>query len=111
MNDKQLTVTEAAKNRLKELISTRSDVLGIRVQILSGGCSGFKYKFDYLTQIEENDLVTDLGDIKIALDDYSCTKMLGTELDYVVDENFGSKFVFNNPNATSKCGCGKSFGI
>jgi len=111
MNDKHLTVTEAAKNKLKELISNRPDAIGVRVEILSGGCSGFKYKFDYLTKIEENDLVTDLGDIKIALDDYSCTKMVGTELDYVTDDNFGSKFVFNNPNSTAQCGCGKSFSV
>jgi iron-sulfur cluster insertion protein len=111
MNDKNLKVTEAAKNRLKELISNRPDVLGIRIEIVGGGCSGFKYKFGYLTEIQETDLITDLGDMKIAIDDYSCTKLAGTELDYVTDESFGSKFEFNNPNTTSKCGCGKSIGF
>lgn len=107
--DKQLKVTEAAKNKLKELIAGKPEALGVRVEILSGGCSGFKYKFSYLTEIKPDDIITDLGDIKVAIDDYSCTKMSGTELDYVTDDNFGSKFQFNNPNATSHCGCGKSF--
>ena len=77
MNDKSIKVTEAAKIKLKELIASKPEALGVRIEILAGGCSGFKYRFGYLTQIEETDIITDLGDMKIAIDNYSCTKLVG----------------------------------
>jgi iron-sulfur cluster assembly protein len=36
--------------------------------------------------------------------------LIGTELDYVGGLN-GKGFVFVNPNASSTCGCGESFGV
>jgi iron-sulfur cluster assembly protein len=106
-----ISVTEEAQTRLRELISSNESAIGVRIEILSGGCAGFKYKFSYLTalDLEESKLVEYDG-LKILLDNQSCSFLDGSELDYVV-ENFGSRFVFNSPTMTKKCGCGKSFGV
>jgi iron-sulfur cluster insertion protein len=105
-----ITVTPAAQARFKQLIGENQTALGVRVEILAGGCAGFKYKFGYLTEITDNDLVAEYDDLKVAIDNTSCTLMEGTEIDYV-EEDFGARFVFNNPNTTAKCGCGKSFNV
>lgn len=105
-----ITVTEAAQKRFKQLIANDSSAIGVRVEILSGGCAGLQYKFGYLTKVEENDLVGMYDGLTVAIDNQSCTILAGTEIDYI-EEDFGARFVFNNPQTQSKCGCGKSFSI
>lgn len=105
-----ITVTPSAQARFKQLIESDATAIGVRVEILSGGCAGLKYKFGYLKQVEENDLVGIYDGLTVAIDNQSCTLMEGTEIDYI-EEDFGARFVFNNPKTTASCGCGKSFGI
>lgn len=114
-----VTITESARNRLKQLISNRSEALGVILEIKSGGCSGYKFSFDYLTRelIDDPkytllyynwDEVESISKFIVAVHNQSCSMIEGLELDYVED-NFGEKFTFNN--AKSQCGCGKSFGV
>jgi iron-sulfur cluster assembly accessory protein len=52
--------------------------------------------------------VVESGGVRVIVDRFSVPYLLGVELDY--EEGFqGAGFVINNPNATSACGCGKSF--
>ena len=107
----KVSVTEAARTRLKQLISGNPDVIGVFLHIMSGGCAGYKFKFDYiLNQNNVPDTYTMLhyDDLAIAVDNQSCSMIEGLELDYVED-NFGQKFVFNNTK--NACGCGKSFSL
>ena len=103
-----IKVTDVARSRLKELIANKPEALGIRLTIKSGGCAGYKFSFDYLTEVKEEDTLLQYDDLKIAVDNLSCSMITGLELDYIQD-NFGTKFVFNNTK--SQCGCGKSFGV
>lgn len=103
-----IEITESARLRLKDLISNKPEASGVRLTIMSGGCAGYKFSFSYLTEKQEDDLILQYEDITIAVDNQSCSMITGLELDYIED-NFGSKFVFNN--AKSNCGCGKSFGV
>lgn len=106
-----ITVTESAKQRLKELISEKPLAIGIRLEVSSGGCAGFSYKFDYLYQKNVlKDTIIEYDNLILAIAQDQEFFVFGTQLDYV-DENFSKKFVFKNPNATSNCGCGKSFGV
>ena len=78
--------------------------------IKSGGCSGFKY---YFTPCDEKPLKGDEvvveDNVKIKVCGVSIMNILGTEIDWQEDI-MGNRFVFNNPNADFKCGCGSSFG-
>ena len=48
--------------------------------------------------------------MKVFVDSAAVMYLLGTEMDYKIEE-LSSSFVFNNPNETERCGCGESFKI
>jgi iron-sulfur cluster assembly protein len=104
-----IQVTEAAISRAKILLEKRGKPsLGIKVLVLSGGCSGFKYKIEYADEIGKFDEVIDVEDFKIIIDQKAVLYLIGSIMDYV-EEKFKSGFVFTNPNEKGRCGCGESF--
>jgi iron-sulfur cluster assembly protein len=107
-----ITVSENAKQHALGLITNENSPEGtfIRVGVDGGGCSGLSYKLEFDTIITETDKVFVDKGIKIAVDKKSFLYLIGTELDYVGGLN-GKGFVFVNPNASSTCGCGESFGV
>jgi iron-sulfur cluster assembly protein len=107
-----ITVSENAKQHALGLITNENSPEGtfIRVGVDGGGCSGLSYKLEFDTIIKETDKVFVDKGIKIAVDKKSFLYLIGTELDYVGGLN-GKGFVFVNPNASSTCGCGESFGV
>ena len=58
----------------------------------------------------QDDVVEDWGTGKFVVDDQSMLYVAGTQIDWK-EEVFGSQFEITNPNATSGCGCGESFGV
>ena len=93
-------------NELRE----NKDSLGVRIGVKSGGCAGMSYIMEYAKAQQPNDeLIEDKG-VKVFIDPSAIMYLLGTEMDYKVEE-FSSSFVFNNPNETERCGCGESFKI
>jgi iron-sulfur cluster assembly protein len=107
-----ITVSENAKKHALSLMTNENSPEGIfiRVGVDGGGCSGLSYKLEFDTIITETDKVFVDKGIKIAVDKKSFLYLIGTELDYVGGLN-GKGFVFVNPNASSTCGCGESFGV
>jgi iron-sulfur cluster insertion protein len=103
-----LTLTQEAKDKLRTLIAGEADPeAGLRVQVVPGGCSGFEYDL-MLSGPQEGDEVVDDDGVRVIVDRFSIPYLLGVELDY--EEGFqGAGFLINNPNASSSCGCGKSF--
>ena len=82
----------------------------LRVAVEGGGCSGFQYEISMESNIKESDLILSENDCKVVIDPISLEFLSGAIIDFKV-ELIGSKFVINNPNATSSCGCGTSFSI
>ena len=80
----------------------------LRVGVKGGGCSGFSYLLDLTENKNENDESFDGHGVKVVCDPRSYLYLKGTKIDFR-DEIMGRGFVFNNPNATSTCGCGSSF--
>ena len=75
----------------------------------AGGCAGFKYMMGLETTSRSGDIVIEQEGVKLFIDDKSQPLVSGMRIDFVTSlENSG--FVFENPNAASKCACGKSFG-
>ena len=82
----------------------------LRVAVDGGGCSGFQYRFDLVSDAEEGDLRIERDGAAALVDDISLALLKGSEIDFV-DELAGAEFRVRNPNARSSCGCGVSFSI
>ena len=82
----------------------------LRVYIEGGGCSGFQYGFELAQASNEDDTVIEKAGVKLVVDPLSFQYLAGSEVDYR-DDLMGARFVVNNPNAVTTCGCGASFGI
>lgn len=81
---------------------------GLRISVLPGGCSGFKYSLNIEDKPVDDDMTADLNGVRIFIDAFSAQYLSGITIDYVTSMQ-GSGFTFNNPNATGGCGCGSSF--
>jgi iron-sulfur cluster insertion protein len=106
-----LTVTDAVYDKLAELIIEENDdaIVGLRIYVQGGGCSGFQYGFQFADTINEDDVVVESEEgIKIVIDPMSMMYLDGAEIDYT-KSLAGEQFVIRNPNAQTTCGCGSSF--
>jgi iron-sulfur cluster assembly accessory protein len=101
-------VTPRAFERLAE-IGAAGDGKALRVAVEGGGCSGFQYEID-LDEPRDDDLVLEGGGEKVVVDAVSLPFLADAVIDFT-EELIGARFVINNPNATSSCGCGTSFSI
>ena len=107
-----ITVSENAKQHALELMKAENKPEGsfIRVGVEGGGCSGLSYKLEFDNNMKEGDQAFEDKGIKIVVDRKSFLYLVGTELEYSGGLN-GKGFVFKNPNASRKCGCGESFSV
>lgn len=101
-------VTERAFDRLCE-IGAGDQGQALRVAVEGGGCSGFQYEIK-LDAPAEDDLVLESKGQRVVVDSVSLPFLAGAVIDFS-DELIGARFVIDNPNATSSCGCGTSFSI
>jgi iron-sulfur cluster assembly protein len=81
---------------------------GLRVSVLPGGCSGFKYSLNIEERPLDDDMVAEVNGVRVFVDGFSAQYLTGVTIDYVSSMQ-GSGFTFTNPNATGGCGCGSSF--
>ncbi len=103
-------LTESAANAVRSAIAGAAEPMdGLRIMVEAGGCAGFKYAMGLVPGPTPGDhLVEDRG-VKVYIEPNSLPSIDGTTIDFVVSLE-GSGFSFNNPQAKSSCGCGKSFG-
>ncbi|MFL2712722.1 MAG: iron-sulfur cluster insertion protein ErpA [Gammaproteobacteria bacterium] len=104
-----ITLTDSASARINNVMNANSELGSrFRVYVTGGGCSGFQYGFKFDSEVAFDDDVIEFGNFSVLLDSMSYPYLYGSTLDFV--ENLsGSKFVINNPNAKTTCGCGESF--
>ena len=107
-----LTVTNKAFYQLEKIIqSAPSDTIGILLGVDKTGCSGHSYKLDFAKKNQVKNLeYVEQNNIKVFIDPKATMFLIGSEMDYSSDK-LSSRFVFNNPNEKSTCGCGESFGV
>lgn len=106
-----LRLTEAAAERLRSIMSNSDKPLaGLRVGIKNGGCAGMEYTMEFAQEVGRFDEVVEDKGARVIIDPKAILYLLGTEMDYQVDK-LSARFVFNNPNQTSACGCGESVAI
>lgn len=107
-----IDLTERAAREVKTIIEQQQRQLAdtyVRVGVKGGGCSGFAYELDLTDTRSEHDEQFESHGVRLLCDRKSYLFLNGTTLDFK-DELMGRGFVFNNPNATSQCSCGSSFG-
>ena len=71
---------------------------------------GLSYVLEFVDDTQEEDIVTQCGEVKLVVDPKSLIYLDGTELDYV-REGLNEGFEFKNPNVSDECGCGESFHV
>lgn len=104
---KVMTLTDAAAKRAKAIMAGKDGVVGLRLGVKNGGCAGMEYTMDWALAPEPGDEIVEDKGVKILIEPKAVLFLLGTEMDYQVDK-LSAKFVFNNPNQSSACGCGES---
>lgn len=102
-------VTDRAYARLAEIAELTGQQKALRVAVEGGGCSGFQYDIK-LDDPLKDDLVLERGGQKVLVDQVSLPFLANAVIDYT-EELIGARFVIENPNASSSCGCGTSFSI
>ena len=107
-----LSITDRAINQLEKIIQNAPfDSDAILLSVEKSGCSGYSYKLDFAknSNVKKFDYI-EQKNIKVFIDPKATMFLIGTEMDYSQDK-LSSRFVFNNPNEKSTCGCGESFSV
>lgn len=107
-----ISLTKKAEEKVKEILSEQPEnYVGLRIQVVGGGCSGFQYRMGFDKSFnDQSDNVFEFDGLKVFIDKTSLMYMDGAEVDYV-DGLHGAGFKFNNPNVSGTCGCGSSFNV
>ncbi len=102
-----LTLSDNAVRKIKQLIADKDENAGLRVKVVGGGCSGLQYRME-IDSAKERDKVFERDGAKLIVDKKSFLYLNGSELDYA-EELMSSGFRLVNPNVKRACGCGESF--
>src|SRR5215467_13417490 len=106
-----ITLTPKAISKVKEIMAQQNPVLvGLRVGVVGGGCSGFSYSMQFENGAGMMDKTFDMDGLKVYVDATSVMYLNGCIVDYV-ETLEGAGFKFENPNVKSTCGCGSSFSV
>ena len=106
-----VVITPVAATEVKKFMEAEGVTVeqgGLRVSVMPGGCSGFKYGLLIEDEAAEDDLVVGQGEWRVFVDPFSAQYLNGVIIDYASSMQ-GSGFTFKNPNSTGGCGCGSSF--
>jgi iron-sulfur cluster assembly accessory protein len=104
-----LTLTDNAQKAVSRFISSNeTPVTGLRISVISGGCSGLQYSMALEEVSKADDVVLACGPVQVFVDPLSAPYLNGVTVDFL-DGMEGSGFKFQNPNAQNSCGCGSSF--
>ena len=107
-----ISISDNAADQIKKILSrSQNKANGIIVGVDKAGCSGYSYKIDYA--IDDNhknyELIESKG-VKVYVEPTATMFLIGSVMDYTEDK-IAARFVFNNPNEKSSCGCGESFTV
>lgn len=106
-----LNFTSQAAAKVARLIEEEcNDDLKLRVFVTGGGCSGFQYGFTFDEIVADDDTSIQKDGVTLLVDPMSFQYLVGATVDYTEGLE-GAKFIIENPNAETTCGCGSSFSI
>ena len=101
-------LTDAAAEMVKNAMQQESlEDHFLRIGVTGGGCSGLQYLLDFTAKSFSDDFISHQSGLKILLDPFSASHLMGTVVDYKETES-GAGFKFENPNIARACGCGSA---
>lgn len=104
-----LNLTPKAVKAIDRFIrGSETPVIGLRVLISGGGCSGLQYSMKLESEKAEDDWVEEVDGVTLIVDAMSRPLLEGVTVDFI-DTLTHTGFKFDNPNATAQCSCGQSF--
>jgi len=104
-------MTEAAIERAKKIMTdNKKESYGLRIGVVTGGCSGLSYQMDFEEKASEKDKVLEFDGLKVFVDPKAFLYLQNVEVGFHTDM-MASNFTFQNPDATATCGCGTSFAV
>ena len=105
------SISESASRRIAHLLASEPAGTRLRVAVEGGGCSGFQYKYDFVTEPPAaDDKIFGSETAPVLVDETSLEFLKDAQLDYI-ERMDASSFEITNPNAKSGCGCGNSFSV
>lgn len=109
VDTKIVSLTESAAKEVKRLLETENIPQDhfLRIGVKGGGCSGLSYILDFEPKGKMDEMYEEKG-VQVIVDPRQAIYLMGIEVDFESGLN-DRGFIFNNPNATSTCGCGTSF--
>ncbi|MAE51366.1 MAG: iron-sulfur cluster assembly accessory family protein [Micavibrio sp.] len=114
MKPTPIIITEKAAKQITALLDKAPDgTKGLRLNVKPTGCSGNSYVMEYIKP-DENILGDDRFDgagASLYIPKMHSWMLFGMQVDYITDELGNSRFDFQNPNETGRCGCGESFHV
>jgi iron-sulfur cluster assembly protein len=106
-----MEISKAAISEIKRMQTVREQTTSnFHIGFASGGCKDFYYTIDLVDSILASDGVYDVNGISVSIDPHQLGYLENLKLDYSEDL-MGGGFRFQNPLATSVCGCGNSFSM
>lgn len=104
-------LTEGAKKEIRRIMDAPDfdQEMALRIGVKGGGCSGLSYMLGF-DKPEEDDEAFEIDGIRGVMKAAHGMYLAGMEIDFSNGLN-ARGFVFNNPNASSSCGCGTSFAV
>lgn len=103
-----ITLSAAARDRVRTFLQDRNDALGLRLGVKRSGCSGWSYVAEVAAATAPGDTRFFDEGIAVYVDAEALALLDGMHVDLERD-GLNSRFVFRNPNVTAECGCGTSF--
>jgi iron-sulfur cluster insertion protein len=104
-----IQISPNAEQKILEILKQEENPNSrIRMFVEGGGCSGLQYGFSIETEPSGDDWEIELTDTAVLVDPVSMQYLENIVLDFK-DDIQGARFVINNPNAVTTCGCGSSF--
>ncbi|KAM9293964.1 iron-sulfur cluster assembly 2 homolog, mitochondrial [Gastrophryne carolinensis] len=104
----EIHVADSCVRRLREVTSGPEF---LRLQVESGGCSGFQYKFSLDTDVSEEDRVFGEEGARVVVDTESLQLVRGSTIEYSQELIRSSFQLTHNPQAAQGCSCGTSFSV
>lgn len=109
-----IKITQNAAAQIQKLLDKAPKATqGVRLSVKATGCSGNSYKMDYIKDgddLSADDLFEEHG-VRLYIPKMYSWMLIGTTVDYIVDELGNARFDFINPNESGRCGCGESFHV
>ena len=102
-------LTDQAASEIRKILAAKElpDGYALRVGVKGGGCSGMSYILGF-DKKRDHDVTFEVEGITVYMDKRHGLYLMDTTIGYH-DGLQARGFVFENPNATSTCGCGSSF--